>query len=147
MTFEAGDIIRPGKHEIQTFPVGASTNVLKGRLYQTDANGNMVQWNTTTNDVTDGVWMAVENQDNSSGADRDKIAQFAGKGTYVVARMASGVAPGESVRWLSAFRFDHAESTDITNGDVLGSFIGQPGERPHITTADDELGVVLLGGS
>ncbi len=144
MTFEAGDIVRPGKHDIQTLPISASVVVTKGLFYLPGVTGNLAVFDDA--DITvNGVVMALESADNSSGSAGDKEVQVAGPGSYVVAEMGAGVRPTGFVKIDSSDQLVAATAADLAAGRVLGRFIKQAGANKGTISVAGELGVVLLG--
>ena len=142
MTFAAGDIIRPGKHQIETLPLATGT-ITKGN-YVTSSAGNAVALAAAASTVT-GKYVAVETRVFSAGSVTD--VQLAGEGSFVVVLMGGAVQPGGPVKVAASNKTVVAAGADIANLLVIGHYIKHPGEDKATPAADTELGIIHIGGS
>lgn len=145
MTFEKGDIIRPGKHDIETLALATGT-ITKGN-FVTSSSGNAVALAAST-DTTTGVFVAVETRVFAAGKVTD--VQLAGSGSYVVVTMGGAVQPNGYVKIAASNKAVAATGSataggDLAKGWIIGRYIKHPGEDKATVSADTELGVILLG--
>ena len=144
--FVAGEVIRPGKHDVSIMGISAGLNVVKGQFYTTATGGNLVFLGTGSNE--NGLFIALESVDNTNGAAGEKTVQVAGVGSYVTAEMGGAVVPGEYVgnTGTNPAKLVGETVADITSGTIIGRYIGLPGGL-KVPSADGDIGVILLGAA
>lgn len=143
MTFEAGDLIRPGKHGVERLPIVTGT-LAKGSFVKSTA-GNAVALAAAATTLT-GRYVAVESKTFVSGGNDNDI-ELAGEGSYVVVLMGGAVQPGGPVVVAAGNEAVVATAANLAAALVVGRYIKHPGERIATPSADTELGIILIGGA
>lgn len=145
MAFAAGDLTRPGKHNVDTLPVGATENISKGNFVRTDGSGNGDKMAAETN--LNGVFVALEAGDNSSGSDGSIEIQVAGPGSEVCVLAGGAIEPGAPIKVNSDSEAIAAVAGDVESDLVVGTYLKHPGEDKATPAADTEVIVVRIRGS
>jgi hypothetical protein len=143
MTFAAGDVIRAGKYEIERLPFTSGT-INKGAFIKS-TSGNAVQLATGNTTIT-GRYVAVETKTFVAGG-RDNDIQLAGEGAYVVVLMGGVVQPGGPVIVNTGEKATVGSAANIAAAQVVGRYIKHPGERVATPSADNDLGIIRIGGA
>ena len=143
MTFQAGDVIRAGKWEIERLPIATGT-IAKGTFVRSTA-GNAVALPAAATTLT-GRYVATETKAFVSGG-RDNDIELAGEGAFVVVTMGGAVQPGGPVIVAASNKAVVASAANIAAGLVVGRYIKHPGERVSTPSADNDLGIIRVGGA
>lgn len=144
MTFNAGEIVHPGKHHVDTLPVGATEAISKGNFVRTDGSGNADKMENETN--LNGVYVALEAV--TGGAqDGDTEIQLAGPGSEVTVIAGGAIEPGAPIKVNSDSEAIAAGAGDVEADLVVGTYLRHPGEDKATPSADTEVIIVRLRGS
>ena len=141
--FAAGQVIRPGKHDVQSVPL-SNISVAQGDWLTTNVSGHLIAL-TSAGTTEKGVFMALESFDNSAGAAGAVSIQVAGSGSYVTAVMGTGVSPGSITELNGSNQLESAEVADIAAAKSIGTYKKLAGGQSVVTTAGD-IGVIHIGG-
>ena len=145
MVASIGALARSTGIEIQSFNVGASTTITKGKLVALNASGHAVLATASVGTVARGVFVAIETVDNSSGSAGDLQVRCAIGNTYVYAEAGGAVKVGETVK--ADANSDAVVATAIFGAEThCGRYIGHENEEATPTDAvDGDVIIVRLG--
>jgi len=146
MTFVAGELVHPGKHHVDTLPVATGT-ITQGN-FMTSSAGNAVALAAST-DTKHGAFVALETAVFASG---DTEIQYAGPGSDVTVVMGGAVQPGGYVKIAASNKAVTATGSAVAGGDlakgwIIGRYLRHPGEDKATPAANNDLGIIKLGGA
>lgn len=143
MGFAAGDLIRPGKLGVERLPIATGT-LAKGSFVKS-TSGNAVALAAAQTTIT-GRYVAVESKTFVSGG-KDNDIELAGEGAQVVVTMGGAVQPGGPVIVASGNKAVVASAANLAAALVIGRYIKHPGEKIATPSADNDLGIIEIGGA
>ncbi|MCH9657202.1 hypothetical protein K0U27_00670 [archaeon] len=140
MTFEIGQLTRPGKHNVSTHTMTAGT-IEKGKFFTSNTASAAVSL-TSAGVTTLGVYVALER---ASFAEGDTQIQGAGAGSEVIVEVGGPLDTGSLVKLDGVGRIVVATLADIAAGKVVGRFLKVPGETTSRRAVAGDLGVLRIG--
>ena len=140
MTFEAGQLTRPGKHNVSTHAL-TSGIIEKGKFF-TSNTASVAIGLTSVGVTTLGVYVALER---ASFAEGDTQIQGAGAGSEVIVECGGSIDAGSLVKLDTIGRIVAAAPAEIGPGKVVGRFLKVPGETVSRRALQGELGVLKIG--
>ena len=134
MAADAGDLAKSISMNILSQGVAASTTITIGEVITFDAGGDVVTASATSS-REDGLGVALETVDNSSGADGDKTCRFASHGTYVYCTASGVIQPGGAVKPAASGEVAALTVETEMEDSLLGYYVGHEGEERDATAA------------
>lgn len=141
--FAAGEVTRPGKHNVQTLPVKAVEVLAQGNFVKSAAGQAVKMVNTDVNLA--GVFVALEKV-TGGAADGDEEIQVAGPGSEVTVLAGGAIQPGGLIKVDAASKAIAAIAGDVELDKTVGRYIKKPGEDKASAAAASDVVVIILSG-
>lgn len=140
---KAGQLVYPDDNEILTHGVSGGVTIVAGNNITFDANG-FIELADATSTRLDGFGVALEDGDNSGGADGDVEIQIAVGNTYVYAVAGAAIQPFKALEANATSRSIVQGTFDIAQ--MIGRYFGHQGEESNPTdAATDDVIIQRLG--